>query len=138
MKTIRSLFILFVITACCDDHFITPFYIGILKEGKPLSETEIYPKFTYLNGMGLEEVFPIDGLLSRGPTYSISNSEDQKKFSFEPVTLFIRYIGLPETDTIEFLMDYDCNDSRQCGCKAIVLKYMKCNSVLLDDFTIRK
>jgi len=85
---------------------------------------------------GNKTIFTINR--SGAATYEISQSSDLKKNSFKPATIYIEYDGLPETDTLELLLDYACDQKSSHGCHAIVLKYMKFNSMLLKNDTIRK
>lgn len=122
---------------CCKDfYYIAPIYITILKDNHPLSKQNIFPTFFYIDENGKENILQYDGADSA--TYMINQGSDLKRLSFKPVNIFIRYSGLPETDTLEILLDYACNDKSSCGCNAIVLKYMKYNGILLKDYTIRK
>jgi len=122
--------------SCCKDFYIEPISVTILKDNHPLSEQNIFPTFFYIDESGKENILQYIGADSA--TYMINQSSDLKRLSFKPYFIFIRYSGLPETDTLEILLDYACNQKSRCGCNAIVLKYMKYKGVLLKDYTIRK
>ena len=136
MKKIIIFSIIILIAGCCKDFYIAPISITILKDNLPLSTQNIFPTFFYIDENGKEDILQYEGADSA--TYLINQNSDLKRLSFKPINIFIRYTGLPETDTLEILLDYDCNERSSCGCHAIVLKYMKYNGVLLKDYTIRK
>ncbi len=137
MKKVLFLLVTLSFSSCCSDSFyIAPFSVTILKDNQPLIKEHITPVFYYTDKDGKENVLHITG--SGTSTYAINQSSELKKLSFRPVDIFIRYYGLPETDTLQILLDYACDKKGSCGCKAVVLKYMKFNSVLLSNDTIRK
>ena len=121
---------------CCKDFYIAPIYVTILKDNHPLYKENIFPTFFYFDENGKENILHIEGADSA--TYIINQNADLKNLSFNPYDIYIRYSHLPETDTLEILLDYECDQKSQCGCHAIVLKYMKYNGVLLKDCIIRK
>jgi len=143
MKTnvILILFLFFLLSGCCDDDYrFATVVFNIVKDDKPLIESDIYPSFVYIDENNNEINLYSDGLTTTGTDYSINRIPELQLMSFKPSIVIIKYHGLPvsETDTLEILLDYDCDNKHKCSCRAIVLKYMKCNSVFLDDFTIRK
>lgn len=125
-----------MLSGCCDDFYISPVSVTILKDGRALSSQNIFPSFYYTSEEGIETYLYYIG--SDSSKYLINRATQLRQISFEPKEILIRYSGLSDVDTLEILLDYECNTRGSCGCKAIVLKYMKCNSVLLPDFTIRK
>jgi len=140
MKTIIFIMLLLVMTACCKDFYPIPVRVEISKDNKPLSNLNIQPVFTYLDNDGKELELPTSSpTLPEVSSFCICQTNDLIKLSFRPVTLYIRYNTLPETDTIVFLLDYSCaNKNSNCSCGEVVLKYMNYNSVLIPDQTIRK
>ena len=140
-KTSILLFILLSLNSCCDDDYrFAVVWFNILKDDKPLSEANIYPYFVYVDENNNENSLTSNGLMTSGSSYSINQSSELELMSFKPATILIKYTGLDvsQTDTLEILLDYECNKTQRCACKTVVLKYMKCNSEFLDDFTIRK
>jgi hypothetical protein len=87
-----------------------------------------------------ETILRSNGLFTSGECYAINQSSELEMLSFKPSKILIRYSGLDvsQTDTLEILLDYECEKAQHCACRAIVLKYMKCNSKYLEDYTIRK
>ena len=137
MKQVFFLLIALFMTACCNDDFHTAaeVHVIIFKDGKTLKEAGIMPSFHFVSGESEEVTLPFE--LDTGDSLYFLPSSYMKSISFKPATIFIRYNNLPETDTLEILLDYDCKSNR-CACKTVVLKYMKCNSEYLEDYTIRK
>lgn len=137
MKNYILILSLVLVSACCKDSFIGPVEINILKDGKPLKDQQIIPNFFFVDKNGNETK-----LHSTGPiTYSdylIDQTTDLEKISFSPAIIYIKYNSLAETDTLEILLDYACNQKSKCSCHDIVLQYMKCNGKILTDYTIRK
>ena len=121
---------------CCKDFYIEALSVTILKDNHPLYKQNIFPTFFYIDENGKENILHYEGADSA--TYMINQSSDLKRLSFKSCDIFIKYTGLPETDTLEILLDYACNEKSRCSCNAIVLKYMKYNGVLLKDYIIRK
>lgn len=135
------LLILLLLNSCCDDDYrFAVVWFNILKDDKPLSEANIYPSFVYVDENNNETTLTSIGLMTSGSSYSINQSNELEMMSFKPATILIKYTGLDvsQTDTLEILLDYECNKTQGCACKVLVLKYMKCNSEYIDDFTIRK
>ncbi len=141
MKKIYIILNLILLYSCCeDDYRFAVVNFKIVKEDKPIIESNIYPSFFYVDENNNENTLYSEGLTSTGTDYSINRSSELQLIGFKPSIVIIKYHGLPEseTDTLEILLDYYCDDTHKCGCKAIVLKYFKCNSEFLDDYTIRK
>jgi hypothetical protein len=137
MKKIFFFLILILMAGgCCKDFYIAPVYVTILKDNHPLYKQNIFPSFFYFDENGKEHRLHYEGADSA--TYIINQSTDLEMLSFKPCDIYIKYTGLPETDTLEILLDHECDRQGSCGCKAVVLKYMKFNGVLLKDYTIRK
>ncbi len=135
------LLILLLLNSCCDDDYrFAVVWFNILKADKPLSESNISPSFVYVDENNNETTLTSNGLMTSGSSYSINQSNELEMMSFKPATILIKYTGLDvsQTDTLEILLDYECNKTQRCACKVVVLKYMKCNSEYIDDFTIRK
>lgn len=135
------LLILLLLNGCCDnDYRFAVVRFNILKDDKPLSEANIYPSFVYVDENNNETTLTSNGLMTSGSSYSINQSNELEKMSFKPATILIKYTGLDvsQTDTLEILLDYECNKTQGCACKTVILKYMKCNSEYIDDFIIRK
>lgn len=137
MKQVIFFLLAFYMTACCKDDFHTAAEVNVIifKDGKTLKEAGITPSFHFVSGESEEVTLPFE--LDTGDSLYFLQSSYLKSISFKPATILIRYNNLPETDTLEILLDYECKSNR-CACKTVVLKYMKCNSVFLDDHTIRK
>ncbi len=128
--------VIIICSGCCDDFYIGPVDVTILKDGRALSSQNVFPSFYYTSDEGTETY--LDYIGADSSTYLINQSTQLRQISFEPKEILIRYSGLSDVDMLEILLDYECNTIGSCGCKAIVLKYMKCNSVLLPDFTVIK
>lgn len=137
MKNYIFFLLLVLTTGCCKDSFIGPVDITILKDNKPLNDQNIYPTFYYKDKNGSEVNLHFEALTTESK-YLINQSSELEKLSFTTAFIYIKYIGLPETDTLEILLDYDCNQKSKCSCHDIILKYMKCNGEVLTDYTLRK
>lgn len=136
MKIILFLSVLFIFSSCCNSEFHDSVHVAIYKDNKPLYEQNIVTEFFYKDANGEEIPLHTSGALPAW--YNINRSSELEKLFFKPTNVYIRYNNLPEIDTLEILLDYECKQGRNCHCPDIVLKYMKYNSVLLPDYTIHK
>ena len=103
------LFLLIFTGGCCDDTFLGPVVVNILKDNKPLKDQNISPVFYYKDSKGIDITLRISASTD-GRDFSITQTSDLEKLSFKPAIIYIKYYGLPEIDTLEILLDYACDN----------------------------
>jgi len=130
------LVVIIICSGCCDDFYPVPVTVSILRDGRALSSESIYPSFQYIDPDGIEK--QLNFITGDSCTYIINQTEQIRQISFEPKEIIIRYNGLLDIDTLEILLDYACDQKSRCKCNYLELKYMKFDSVVLPDNTIRK
>jgi len=136
MKNILLFALVLLLTGCCDTIYHDSLAVSIYKDDKPLREASVKPEFFYKDKEGKEIV--LDFITASPSRYLMNSSIQLEKLFYNPKQIFIRYNNLPEIDTLEVLLDCVSTKGSSCKCPEIELKYMKYNSVLIPDHTIRK